>query len=98
MPDLKASLRVVDDQAPIRTCLSDLLTNHSYAVRITPDDFPHWPKSGRSLRILILPDLNMRTRQSLAPAGPSYWLHLLSHPIQHAIAHTPDSAMRATTA
>ena len=59
MHKLRASLLVVDDQAPIRACLSELLTEHGYVVRLAPDGFSALGEIRKEIPDLILSDLNM---------------------------------------
>jgi CheY-like chemotaxis protein len=59
MHKLRASLLVVDDQAPIRACLSELLTEHGYVVRLAPDGFSALAEIRKEIPDLILSDLNM---------------------------------------
>jgi CheY-like chemotaxis protein len=59
MASLGASLLVVDDQALIRTCLSEFLTEHGYGVRIAPDGFSALAEIRREIPDLIVSDLNM---------------------------------------
>lgn len=55
----RANLLVVDDQVLIRTCLSELLTEHGYGVRIAPDGFAALAEIRRELPDLIVSDLYM---------------------------------------
>src|ERR1700734_1496129 len=54
-----ASLLVVEDQVLIRTCLSELLTEHGYGVRIAPDGFAALAEIRKEIPDLIVSDLNM---------------------------------------
>jgi CheY-like chemotaxis protein len=59
MPNLRARLLVVDDQALIRTCLSELLTEHGYGVRVAFDGFSALAEIRKEVPDLIVSDLNM---------------------------------------
>jgi CheY-like chemotaxis protein len=59
MSNLRANLLVVDDQALIRTCLSEVLTKHGYGVRSAPDGFSALAEIRKEAPDLIVSDLNM---------------------------------------
>lgn len=59
MSTLRASLLIVDDQALIRTCLSELFTEHGYKVRSAPDGFSALAEIRNGIPDLIVSDLNM---------------------------------------
>jgi CheY-like chemotaxis protein len=59
MSTLRANLLIVDDQALIRTCLSELFTEHGYEVRSAPDGFSALAEIRNGIPDLIVSDLNM---------------------------------------
>jgi CheY-like chemotaxis protein len=59
MPNLRASLLLVDDQALTPTCLSELLAKHGYGVRSAPDGFSALAEIREDIPDLVLSDLNM---------------------------------------
>ena len=59
MSNLRASLLVVDDQALVRVCLSEVFTKHGYGVRSAPDGFSALAEIRKEIPDLIVSDLNM---------------------------------------
>jgi CheY-like chemotaxis protein len=59
MSNIKPSLLVVDDESPVRTCLSEILSGAGYAVQIASDGFSALAAIREDMPDLILSDLNM---------------------------------------
>jgi CheY-like chemotaxis protein len=59
MPCFSASLLVVDDNAVIRACLSELLAEHGYRLRTSPEGFSAPAEIRREVPDLIVSDLDM---------------------------------------
>jgi len=59
MPDLKASILIVEDEEPVRTSLAEILKVLGHRVRCAADGFAALVEMGHELPEILLSDLNM---------------------------------------